>query len=721
MKKFFKWIIKNKSKLLLIFFFTIIISSVISCNIYAMTTPSEKSELENNISGIVNGILTLAGGVLMTPISALVKAFAIILFVILYSVFRPVSDGLAFPFPDQIVFNQIPFFDPNFINPTPSSVSGASLVLVDRLQMLIQNMYYSFFVLAGSIFVIAAIIIGIKLAITSIAAERAQYKESIKVWVTGIILLFTIHFILAGMFYLNEQIVKGAKEFVGDVPIHLNAFDFGGSIGHSIGNLLNGIVGIFTGEEQPNIGEFTVNGYGGVIMLFLQKGLLADDIIYTIGLCIMLGQTFSLIIHYIKRMFYCIMLGMIAPIIVAVDTVQRAVTGKNSEGIFRNWFRTMFSLIFTQSFQAIMMIFILKIVSLISVDTAKLDWENDFNGLSMALGLIAIIGIMAILKFEKLFKEMFGFKDSKLLGGISDSAAKSFAAIKSGVSMAQRTMAPNKNKRDAINKINAAAKKKRNALEGLNSLKNDNNLNSQGNTNTVSNRINNNNNGTLSNVGNTPEESSLREELNLLRNEISKNTAAIQNGVGVSGDTEKDIEKQRKKYNEQLREAEEEMRMAMADKSAASLRKFTRFGSTIAAVGFGLGASDNIGDATTIANITDIPMDAMSDRYVNRRVYGGVGKQLEREIKEKRKKLTDELSKTTGLSVDSKKLQSMVEVQLQPLKNVKIDIDANIPKSVLKSAMEDFQSISDATIKGTSKYARKQAKKLYESSNIDNI
>ena len=46
------------------------------------------------------------------------------------------------------------------------------------MQGVIQNIYFSFFTLAGTVFVLAAVIIGIKLAFSALASEKAQYKAN---------------------------------------------------------------------------------------------------------------------------------------------------------------------------------------------------------------------------------------------------------------------------------------------------------------------------------------------------------------------------------------------------------------------------------------------------------------------------------------------------------------------------------------------------------------
>lgn len=57
----------------------------------------------------------------------------------------------------------------------------------------------------------------IKLAISSIAEEKAKYKSAITNWLIAIILLFTIHYFMSFVFYLNESVVKMASDICVDL------------------------------------------------------------------------------------------------------------------------------------------------------------------------------------------------------------------------------------------------------------------------------------------------------------------------------------------------------------------------------------------------------------------------------------------------------------------------------------------------------------------------
>lgn len=333
------WLKENKKIIftVLILLVTIsVVSSFSNNTVFAKLTGEEQLvKGETGLSGnvmdvlgdLLSNLLNFGTGVLMAPFTTLMLAIALFIFLVLYIVFQALgmTNGiLSFPFPDSIVFNRMAFFDPNFINPTEVG-NGAPVYL---LQGTISSLYYTFFILALTIFVIAAMIIGIKLAISSIASEKAQYKQALSNWVFGIILLFTVHILMAGIFAINEGITAVAYEVSGKISFKLPFLSGIPVVGNAIsnviglvGDLVGGITGGAVTIDSPSV---DVTGYMGLVLTFALKAL-GGDMISALVLFIIMGQTVALVIMYTKRLFYCIFLGMLAPLIVAVDVIKKSI------------------------------------------------------------------------------------------------------------------------------------------------------------------------------------------------------------------------------------------------------------------------------------------------------------------------------------------------------------------------------------------------------------
>lgn len=679
----------------------------INNTLYAATNTeyySEPSGFEEWYGKVMGSVMSTGAGVLGKPFALIVNLVNVILFMTMYIIFveSGIANGLTFPFPDQIIFNGVSMLDPNFINP----VSGDSQSLVGIMSSVIQNFYYSFFTLACTVFVLAAVIIGIKLALSSIASEKAIYKDAIKHWIMGLALLFLMHFILAGMFAINEQICISASKICQNVKFSISALDFVPVGGSTLKSLFETIGSIFGDADEFKFAEISVQGYGGLILKFLVNGVLQLDLIYAIGLSIMLGQTFSLIIMYLKRVFYCIVLGMLAPVIVAMDTIQKVVTGRDT-GIFKNWFQNMFALIFNQSFQAIFLCVVIILMG--KVDNLK------GGNMDLIEALIAVISLNAIMKFDKLFKELLGFKDSRIMGGLNENVMRSFAAIKSGMSLAQRSIEPFKKRGEAQRRYNAAARKKAKILNNLSELGN-------GNSNGNSDGINVNNNNTNTNTTSTNTNSSRnldssdRNSETAIISAMEKLSRALENNTAtkVRDDNDKITEK-RKKLNEDLESVEAEMEKAKADKRAESLRAFTRFGTTIGSLGFGIGATDNFSDAVSVGNLVDMPMDRLTDREVNRGVYGNAS----RKFSQRESALVNRYVSKGMSESDAIKLASSVVSNTTDLLND--EIPNSIGNMISDFSKDAFKGAEDVIDKSARKYTKNVRKKLYSSNNIDDI
>ena len=128
---------------------------------------------------------------------------------ILGTIFKLLTGSSDFPWADKIVFNAVPLLDVNFINP-----SNGSFVKQDGIQNVLQNLYSTIMTLAVAFFGIVVLITAIRLVLTTIASEKAKYKQAIVDWLVGFVLLFCMHYFISLVFYLNEQMVVVASKIV---------------------------------------------------------------------------------------------------------------------------------------------------------------------------------------------------------------------------------------------------------------------------------------------------------------------------------------------------------------------------------------------------------------------------------------------------------------------------------------------------------------------------
>ena len=153
---------------------------------------------------------------LLTPIAYLLLWLAGAVEYLLSSLANMLGTETAvMPWADAILFNAVPLLDPNFINPANGSIT-------DILSGVLGKIYFTIFYLSVSFFSISVLLMAIKLAVSSIASERAKYKEAITNWIIGLVLLFSMHFLMSFCFYLNESLVTIASSIAREQTEQLN-------------------------------------------------------------------------------------------------------------------------------------------------------------------------------------------------------------------------------------------------------------------------------------------------------------------------------------------------------------------------------------------------------------------------------------------------------------------------------------------------------------------
>lgn len=332
---------------------------------------------------------------------------------------------------------------------------------------------------------------------------------------------------------------------------------------------------------------------------------------------------------------------------------------EKSSGIFANWLKNFTTIVFTQSFHAVYLIFIMKFLSQLS-DSGTIDaGGSNFDRKQGIIAIVSIAGLWGLIKLEKLIKSTFGIQDSKLLGGIGENFTKAMVGMKSGMALAQRTKEPftkaNEAKKTVAAKqkaydtavrrnaaINAAAAE--DSAESTTSGGAYNTGNQTNNTVLQGDNIGGNNNlggsGNGQGSGNGTNVGLTNEALNKLIMALENNAAALQkSGAGGGGGGSNAAARFDAEEAEQ--NAYEELEKAKRDAEIAKRQRVTRLATTVGAAAMGMGATDNLGDAVTAANLIDMPLDYITDRKIQR----NVNLEQSKRIMDERNATMDELRK----------------------------------------------------------------------------
>jgi len=366
--------------------------------------------------------------------------------------------------------------------------------------------------------------------------------------------------------------------------------------------------------------------------------------------------------------------------------------GKGQGGIFEDWLRNIAILIFTQSFHAIFLVFIMQLMQIVSNSGPQAasveEYMKTFGYSDAIFSIITIVGMTALLKMEKMIKGMFGMKDSKYNGGIGDNFAKSMAGMKSAASLVGRTAKP-------VMKTGKLMKEKKlNAKSMLD---------------------------TLADIDKK------KAKVKEIENEAPSGRK--------KGESKSDYEERKKEYNDKLKKAKDDVaaaekelevkknkdRKLKADIKAGKIESVTTAGSTVAAAAFGIGASANLADAAIIANPTDAILDAISQRSIKNNVYGKASNEQQeyinnlpqnmarRQVRNENPNLAEgsqEFEQKVNLKLNEPEFKRQVEQAVKAAKDTKFEIDMEIPTGKIRQGLDAIADTYDDALHGLSRASR---------------
>lgn len=108
----------------------------------------------------------------------------------------------------NMILNKVPLFDANFFSETPGGkeLNEGSIEAIVRQYVAVW--YVTFRNIALVILAILIIYYGIRLAISSIASEKAQYKSFLIGWLKSLIIILFMHYIMYAILYANESFIS---------------------------------------------------------------------------------------------------------------------------------------------------------------------------------------------------------------------------------------------------------------------------------------------------------------------------------------------------------------------------------------------------------------------------------------------------------------------------------------------------------------------------------
>lgn len=279
---------------------------------------------------------------------------------------------------------------------------NAKVPIIYQVKQTIANWYYIIRLLAVAAMLIVLIVVGIKMATASLAQDKAVYKKMLVDWVVGVIIIFSMHYIMIFTFYVSEQMVKLIEE----VATSSYSVQMMQLAEKDSGNNAEG-----GGVEYDNQ-ELEIKIYEAIRTRAYDAKLL-DGMIGVIMYMTLVYFAFRYTIVYLKRFFSIVVLTLMAPALGVGYALQKVLTGRQEA--FKNWLSQYVLNVLLQVVHALIYSIFISQALILSLE-------------SVAGMIIALILMNYALEADKIFRKIF-----KIQGGSVDEANNAAENLKSTI------------------------------------------------------------------------------------------------------------------------------------------------------------------------------------------------------------------------------------------------------------------------------------------------
>lgn len=372
----------------------------------------------SDVVEFINGLIGTVVGIFFWPLKGLALGAAVaadeLIGIVAYSQGKitesgEVTDSDLFNAitPFDILFNKTAITDINFFN-LSFGIAGKDGNVLQDIRISIAQWYYIMRNIAAAILLVILIYIGIRMAITTIASEKAMYKKMLWDWACSLALIFLLQYIALFIITINDSLVK----------------------------LVEGASNLNSDELKNMFGEIKKEAFWGPDLYSY-----AATAIY----CMLVIQTLSLLISYFSRMLKIAFLIIISPLITLTYSIDKIGDGKAQA--LGNWLKEFTFTILIQPFHCIMYAAFIPICIKITSVKGTLTQVGSVNYL--AGGIIAMLCLRFTKEAENLVQKIFGIKTNDNAGSLAGGMAMSAAAYGMAKNIGKGT-------RTAVNKIGSS-------------------------------------------------------------------------------------------------------------------------------------------------------------------------------------------------------------------------------------------------------------------------
>ena len=301
--------------------------------------------------------------------------------------------------PEAIFTGKVPLLSVDFISGKYYDASSNKLEDVTgswtEIRKVVSQWYKVIRMIAIIAFLSILIYTGIKIILSSNARDKAKYKEWILNWLMGVVLLFTMHYLMGFILSVTGEVTTLLGDACGEVKVlWIDGSDTNGNGKEEAGEY-----------SYDDVVKTNLMGYARWRMNEKnQYYAVGYRVIYIFLIVITIKFTFV----YLKRVLTMAFLTMIAPLVAFMYPIDKMNDG--SAQAFNMWFK---EYLFNALLQPMhLLLYTVLVGAAVTIATDNL--------------IYAIVALLFLTEAEKLFKKIFGF--DKAGGGTVGGFAGGMAA-----------------------------------------------------------------------------------------------------------------------------------------------------------------------------------------------------------------------------------------------------------------------------------------------------
>lgn len=312
----------------------------------------------------------------------------------------------ALPSIDGCIFNSQPYFKLSFFDSEHDDWE-----LAGNIQGYIGAVYNAFRYLVTAAYIVILVYLGVRMILSSVGRQKAQYKELFKHWLIGLLILFSFHWVMAGLIWLSNTFVdilaNTSSQMLEDILANLRDYP----------NPFSSSITQETIDANPITSFLVYNISIGTNWLPIIGALLAS-LLYVA----LFGAALVFAFTYLKRLFTIALLIVLFPF-VALSYVFDKIGDRKAQTLGL-WIKEFSVNVMVQPIHALLLV----LISLLYSTAAS----SALYGANILGAIMSLLSLLLIPVGEKLLKQLFQINSSMGVGsgGIGRSLAQAGLAFK---------------------------------------------------------------------------------------------------------------------------------------------------------------------------------------------------------------------------------------------------------------------------------------------------